>query len=612
MSVPHSPSQRRSHKMRFGAEVHDKGTRFKIWAPNCSSLRLRLKGKRDLLTLEKCDDGWYRLDVEGVKPGALYKYVLPDDREIPDPASRFQPDDLEGFCEVIDPNAFEWTDGDWRGRPWEEAIIYELHIGSFTEGGSFSAAIDKLDHLVRLGVTAIQILPLADFYGRFNWGYDGAMWFAPDCSYGRPDDLKTLVNAAHGLGLMVFLDVVYNHFGPYGNYLPDLAPIFSQKRKGDWGEAINFDGPGAPVVREFTVESALYWMTEFNLDGLRFDAVHSMDDYSPTHILELLSARIRAARPLCYTHLIVENSDNAERWLRRDSQSEPVHFTAQWNDDLHHILQAAATGEHSGYYADYGSIKSRGALLGRALAEGFAYQGELKPHEGMTTGEPSGGLPSTSFVVYMQNHDQVGNRVRGDRIISLASPAALDALTAIYLLCPQIPMLFMGEEWASKSPFPFFSDVPAKDRASLQKGREEELKKAPEHDAPEKPNAEEAVDPTSPETFASSKLDWHNIGTAKSTRSLERYRSLLDLRAKEIVPRLKGQVGFAGSFEVLGPGAVAVTWRMGDGAILRLVANLHNEPLDKVPHPIGRVLYAEGFTSPTRLEPWAVIWTISV
>jgi maltooligosyltrehalose trehalohydrolase len=602
----------RSHKMRFGAEPRNGGTRFKLWAPKCRTVALKLKGRRTPLEMEACDDGWHRLNVEGVKAGSLYKYVFPDGTQIPDPCSRFQPDDVHGYSEVIEPNSFNWTDVDWTGRPWEETIIYEVHIGTFTSEGTFRAAIAKLDHLVALGVTAIQVMPIADFYGKFNWGYDGVMWFAPDASYGRPEDFKAFIDAAHRLSLMVFLDVVYNHFGAHGNYLPSVAPIFTKRHKSPWGEAINFDGEGAAVVRELVVESALYWVTEFNLDGLRFDAVHTIKDDSTTHILELLAARLRAARPHRQTHLIVENSENQEIWLRRNSGSEPVHYTAQWNDDVHHLLHAAATGENTGYYADFDNLEERCDKLGRALAEGFAYQGEMKPHEGMRRGQPSVGLPSTAFVVYMQDHDQIGNRVKGDRISRLTHEDAVKALAAIYLLLPQIPMLFMGEEWNASTPFPFFSDVPAEQRELVRAGRQEELKSTPEHEDPSKPDVTEAVDPTSQTTFASARLDWAEVQRAQHKGWLAYYRTLIDVRTMEIIPRLIGQAGFAGRYEVLGEKSVLVSWAMGDGSTLRLYANLDDDAQEGVPEIHGRTVFLQGFSSEGRLGPWTVLWTVAV
>ncbi|RYG58084.1 MAG: DUF3459 domain-containing protein [Alphaproteobacteria bacterium] len=360
------------------------------------------------------------------------------------------------------------------------------------------------------------------------------------------------------------------------------------------------------------MESALYWTSEFNFDGLRFDAVHTIEDDSTTHILEVLAARIRASRPHRYTHLIIENSDNQETWLRRNSGSEPVHYTAQWNDDVHHLLHAAATGENTGYYADFDNLEQRSDKLGRALAEGFAYQGEMKPHEGMKRGEPSGGLPATSFVVYMQDHDQVGNRVKGDRITRLAHDDAVKALTSIYLLSPQIPMLFMGEEWASEQPFPFFSDVPPELRDVVRKGRQKELKNTPEHEDPNKPDVEEAVDPTSAKTFRSAKLDWDKLRSPLHKEWLGHYRALIDLRKMEVVPRLAGQEGFASHYEILSAKAVLVSWRMGDGSLLRLYANLDNDTFSELPEVMGRRVYLQGFMEEGRLGPWTVLWTISV
>lgn len=598
--------------MRFGAEVTPHGTRFKIWAPKCKDVRLKLKGRRSPIALERQDDGWHRKEVEGVAAGAHYRFVLPDGTEIADPASRHQPADIDGYSEVIDPAAYAWRDEAWRGRPWEEAVIYELHVGAFTPEGTFAAAAKHLDHLQRLGVTAIQLMPLADSYGRFNWGYDGVLWFAPASQYGRPEDLKALVDAAHQRSIMVFVDVVYNHFGAVGNMLPLIAPIFTKAHESPWGDAINFDGRHADIVREFTIESALYWVTEFNLDGLRFDAVHAITDDSSTHILEILAARILAARKGRHTHLIVENSQNHERWLKRDNSLDPVHYTAQWNDDLHHLLHSAVTGENTGYYKDFDNLASRRDKLGRALSEGFAYQGEFKPQEGMARGQPSVGLPPTAFVTYMQNHDQIGNRIKGNRICTIASEDAVLAMASVYLLAPQIPMLFMGEEWGAEEPFPFFSDLPEDLREITRKGRIEELKKTPEHDDPDKPGVEEAVDPTDIATFRSAKLDWSILRRGDARTRLQFYRTLIDVRHREVVPRLVGTGGFASSYESLGDNAVLVRWRLGDGSTLRLYLNLCGESLDGPHEIIGRQIWLQGFAAEGRLGPWTAAWTIAL
>lgn len=612
MQYQTSRTLQRSHKMRFGAEVREGATRFKLWAPQCKSIQLRIKGRRKLLEMEARDDGWHRLVVDGVGAGARYGFVLPDGTEIPDPASRYQPDDLHGLSEVVDPGAYAWADGQWSGRPWEEAVIYELHIGSFTKAGTFRAAMDKLDHLVDLGVSALQIMPLADFFGKFNWGYDGAMWFAPDASYGRPEDLKALVDAAHARGLMVFLDLVLNHLGPYGNHLPKLGPVFTSRHSSPWGEALNFDGRDAAQVRELAVELAIYWVCEFRFDGLRLDAVHEIHDDSPSHILELLAARVRAATPGRQVHLIIENNNNEERWLRRSSGLVPVHYTAQWNDDVHHLLHGAGTGENTGYYADFDNLADRCDKLGRALAEGFAYQGEYRPTKKRHLGEASQGLPPTSFVAFMQNHDQIGNRIKGDRITELAHADAVSALASIYLLLPQIPMLFMGEEWAATTPFPFFSDIPPEDRDMVREGRQAELRRTPEYDDPTKPDVTEAVDPTSIATFRSAKLDWAEPGRKVHAEWLAFYRRLIDLRHREIVPRLIEIEGFSGRYDILGRKAFLICWQMGDGSTLRLYANLDAERQTDVPAVIGRVLHQQGFAEAGVLGPWSVLWTLDL
>jgi len=612
MKRPTPTSVVRNHAMRFGAELTEHSTRFKLWAPKAEKVLIKFKGEPTGTEMEAFEDGWHRLEMHGIKAGARYKYVLPDGMEIPDPASRYQPEDVNGFSEVIDPRAFTWTDTEWIGRPWEETIIYELHVGTFTHGGTFLSAMEKLDHLVELGITAVQLMPLADFYGNFGWGYDGVAWFAPEASYGTPDDLKAFINECHQRGLMVFLDVVYNHFGAHGNYLPAIAPIFNTKHTSPWGDAINFDDEGASVVREFVIENAVYWVTEFHFDGLRFDAVHAIKDDSTTHILEILAARIRSERPLRFTHLILENSENQERWLKRNSSLVPVHYTAQWNDDVHHLLHSAATGENTGYYADFDHLEDRNDMLGRAMAEGFAYQGELKPHEGLVHGTQSGGLPPTSFVVYMQDHDQVGNRIKGDRITEIASIDAVKALASVYLLSPQIPMLFMGEEWASNSPFPFFADVPEDLRDVVMKGRQEELKNTPEHEDPSKANVEDTIDPTLKSTFHSARLDWDALEEEEHANWLMFYRNVIDVRRTEIIPRLHGIGGFSSAYKPIGHKSVIVEWYLADGTTLRLYANLSNEAHSEVSEFTGRRVWLQGTALNGMLGPWSVLWTIEL
>src|ERR1700730_6288749 len=349
---------KRRHSMPFGAECREDGNvRFRLWAPAAHQVALCLGGanKPMQLPLNRVEDGWFELTTGEAKPGSQYSFRIDDAQDVPDPASRFQPGDVHKPSEVIDPSAFDWGDSDWHGRRWEEAVIYELHVGAFTSSGTFVAVCEKLDYLADLGVTALELMPVSDFPGRRNWGYDGVYPFAPDSSYGRPEDLKDLVQAAHGRGIMVLLDVVCNHFGPEGNYLNSYAPQFFTKRhRTPWGSAINFDGPESRTVRDFFIHNALYWLTEYHFDGLRLDAVHAIIDDSTSHFLTELAAAVRSSvEPDRHVHLILENDQNQVRYLQRTERCQPQAYSAQWNDDIHHTLHVLITGERDGYYADY-------------------------------------------------------------------------------------------------------------------------------------------------------------------------------------------------------------------------------------------------------------------
>lgn len=537
--------------------------------------------------------------VADARAGARYRFVLPDGREVPDPASRFQPQDVHGPSEVVDLSAYRWKTGDWTGRPWEEMVIYELHIGCFTPQGTFRAAIERLDHLRELGVTALQIMPLSDFPGRYNWGYDGVLPYAPDSSYGRPEDFMALVDAAHERGISVFLDAVYNHFGPDGNYIPSYAPLFTDHHKTPWGHGINYDGDGSEMIREFIIENAIYWISEFRLDGFRFDAVHAIKDDSTEHLLHALARRIRAAAGGRQVHLIVENEENDSDLLLRDENGESRLFTAQWNDDLHHVLHIAATGETFGYYADYVGDAHK---LGRALAEGFVFQGEHMPYRGGSRGRPSGHLPPAAFVSFIQNHDQIGNRALGDRIMASSPTDAVKAVTSIYLLAPQIPMLFMGEEWGAREPFPFFCDFDEELNEKVRMGRRKELSRLPGFDA------DERLDPTAPSTFAAAKLDWSKCALSGM---LEFYRTLLDLRHRRIVPLLKGAGDGNAAYRSAGS-TLAVDWVLAGDRRLHLDANLGNEAAPLLSRrDQGETIFRLGGSDGGQLAPWTVIWSIS-
>ena len=592
-----------AHLMPFGAQIDPRGVRFRIWAPLQNEVSLEVERGRTV-RLDRLAGGWHEAVMEDAKVGDRYRFVLADGLRIPDPASRFQPDDCHGPSEVIDPGTYRWQDGRWKGRPWHEAVIYELHVGAFTPEGTFLAAARKLGELAEFGVTAVQLMPVADFPGRRNWGYDGVLSYAPDSSYGRPEDLKALVDAAHWHGLMVFLDVVYNHFGPDGNYLGAIAPCFvTERHHTPWGAALNFDGPDSRTVREFFIHNALYWIEEFHLDGLRLDAVHAILDDSGEHFLVELARRVRAVVGHRPVHIIAENEENQAALLQRGSDGRPLVLTAQWNDDVHHVLHTAATGEESGYYADYVHDTD---MLGRALAEGVVFQGQRMPYRDSPRGEPSRHLPPTAFVSFLQNHDQVGNRALGERIAGLAVPEAARAVAAIYLLAPQIPMLFMGEEWGSHAPFPYFCDFAGDLAAAIRDGRRKEFARFPEFQSLEA--RERIPDPTAASTFAAAKLDWAERDDPRHSQSLEWYTRLLATRHEFIVPRLGGIEGHAGSFERLGWKAVRVEWRLGDGALLTLCANLWDRPLDSGFRFGARMIWSEGDVRSDGFGPWSVAW----
>ncbi len=597
---------RRNHRMPFGTEIQTGGVRFRLWAPSATGVELLVDGAEPR-AMERLADGWCELLEPMARPGSRYRFRIGGDLLVPDPASRYQPEDVQGPSMVVDPAEFQWEDGNWHGRPWEEAVLYELHIGAFTPEGSFAAVESHLDELADLGVTAIELMPVADFAGRRGWGYDGVLPFAPDSAFGRPDELKRLVQAAHARRLMVFLDVVYNHFGPEGNYLHAYAaPFFTRRHHTPWGAANNFDGPGSRAVRDFFIENALYWLDEYHLDGLRLDAVHAILDDSPKHFLVELAERVRAAFADRHVHLVLENDANQARFLMAHL------FDAQWNDDFHHILHVLATGETAGYYRDY--RKTPLQWLGRALTKGFAYQGEPSEHRGgEPRGEPSAHLPATRFVAFLQNHDQIGNRATGERLSALAAPEALQAALAILLLCPSIPLLFMGEEWGSSQPFLYFCDFHAELGAAVREGRRREFEQFPQFADAEA--RRRIPDPNDEATFLGSKLDWTARSGPAGAERLALVRRLLVLRHAEIVPRLKGLVAEAG-FALEEPHLLHAWWHLADGATLALQANLGENACQAAGPPQGRIIYTNhgGFAAGGRgdnLPPWTVTWCLA-
>jgi malto-oligosyltrehalose trehalohydrolase len=555
--------------MPFGAAVLAAGgVRFRLWAPAARSVELVIDGRAK--RMQSQPDGWFELVDREARAGTLYQYGIDGKQLVPDPASRFQPEDVDGPSEVIDPRKYPWKDAGWKSRPWREAVIYELHVGTFTPEGTYRGAIEKLSHLAEHGITAIELMPLSDFAGRRNWGYDGVLPYAPDSAYGRPEDLEALVEAAHGAGLMVFLDVVYNHFGPKGNYLSLYSPdFFTDRHKTPWGAAINF---AHPVVRQYFIHNVLYWLEEVHFDGLRFDAVHAIYDDSPRHILDEIRAAVPAAK-----HLVLENG--------------PGKYNAQWNDDSHHGYHVLATGESDGYYVAYADQPAR--HLARCLAEGFAYQGEVSPFSKEARGEKSSHLPASCFVDFLQNHDQIGNRAFGERLTVLSDPPKLRALSAILLLAPAPPLIFMGEEWGCRQPFLFFCDFSGDLGEAVRKGRREEFARFAAFRDPAV--REKIPDPLAESTFQASVLDWGKADHVWLTH----YKNLLALRRQHVVPLDCGP----GRYRMLGERAFEVTW----DAKLVLIANCGEEPVSVPQAPASKPLWSGGAPG----APWSVNWWLT-
>jgi maltooligosyltrehalose trehalohydrolase len=601
----------REHRMEFGsALLPSGGARFRLWAPGAETVSLCLDqgGERCFFPMLQKGGGWFSLETNEAGPGSCYCFQLADGLLVPDPASRFQPAGVHGPSEVIAPADYAWNDAQWFGRPWEEAVLYELHVGTFSAAGTFAGVEQRLDYLRELGITAIELMPVAAFPGRRNWGYDGVLPFAPAAVYGRPEDLKRLVAAAHEKGLMVLLDVVYNHFGPEGNYLHCYAPqFFSERQQTPWGAAINFAGAESRLVRRFFIENALYWLAEYNFDGLRLDAVHAIHDQSRPDILEELAGEVRACfPPQRHIHLLLENDGNQARYLRRSGDGTPLAYTAQWNDDLHHSLHVLLSGETSGYYLDYAEAPVR--HLARCLAEGFAYQGEASLYRNTAPrGEPSRGLPATAFVGFLQNHDQIGNRALGERLCLLTEPEALRGALAILLLAPSPPMLFMGEEWGSRQPFPFFCDFSPELAEKVREGRHREFARFPEFSGPESRAC--IPDPTAAATFNAARLDWQTLRSAEGSAWHDYYRRLLGLRRQEIVPRLALLQPGKNIRQTFGPTGLAVRWPLKNGGSLQLFANLGPHSWADGVLPAQPPFFASHALDETPgLPPWSVFW----
>jgi maltooligosyltrehalose trehalohydrolase len=561
---------------QFGPSLLDDGrVRFRLWAPNATTqempVRLELVGLGPLPMAAQAG-GWYEV-IAPACPESRYRFRFDDGTVIPDPASRGQAGDVHDASIVMRPDTYQWQHTAWRGRPWHEAVIYEMHVGVL---GGFAAAMEHLPRLAELGITAIELMPVAEFPGTRNWGYDGVLPFAPECSYGTPESLRAFVDAAHGLGLMVILDVVYNHFGPEGNVWPQVAThMFREDLQTPWGPAIDFR---QREVRRFLTENVLYWLEDFRLDGLRLDAVHAIEDAG--WLRETLTTVREGIDQTRHVHLILENDDN-DATLLRDG------FTAQWNDDFHHALHVLLTGETHGYYGDYSSAATPPiAHLARVLAEGFAYQGHQSSHRGAARGKPSSDLPPTAFISFLQNHDQIGNRAQGERLTQLTDPQALRCAVALHCLSPQIPLLFMGEECGSQTPFPYFTDLPPELAEAVRAGRQLEFADmAGSCDTTGKSVADpELPDPNAPATFTAACPSFcPNTWT-------EWYRELLAIRRQHINPLLHEIEG--GTATVLSDRALQATWSLAGGGALHLWLNLASQSVAIAPWQHGPPLFA--------------------
>ncbi len=581
-------------RLPVGAEALPAGgVHFRVWAPQRQRVEVTFEGGAAGAALAPEGNGYFSGDVAGVGPGTLYRFRLDDDpTPYPDPVSRFQPQGPHGPSQVVDPSVFTWTDEKWRGAGLKGQVIYEMHIGTFTQEGTFAAATRELRELANLGVTVLEVMPVADFAGRFGWGYDGVNLFAPTRLYGRPDDFRRFVDQAHSVGLGVILDVVYNHFGPEGNYISQFSQeYFSPKYKTDWGEAIHFDGPNAEPVREYFVSNAGYWVDEFHIDGLRLDATQQIYDASPDHILAAIGRRVREAARGRATLLVAENEPQEVR-LVRPPEKGGYGLDALWNDDYHHSVYVALTGRNEAYYTDY--LGGAQEFIS-AVKYGYLYQGQRYAWQKKRRGTPALDLPAPHFVVFMENHDQVANSSNGLRTHLLTDRARHRALTALTLLAPGTPMLFQGQEFATSSPFLYFADHPEELAKLVRKGRAEELKQFRSMIAFE----EEAQldDPANPKTFERCKLDFSQRQSHAEVYAM--HRDLLKLRREDPVFRAQKMRGVDGA--VLSSEAFVLRYFGDDGDDRLLVVNLGRDlHFNPAPQPL---------LAPPENKVWETLWS---
>jgi maltooligosyltrehalose trehalohydrolase len=596
-----SIAQTATRRLPVGAEVQEEGgVHFRVWAPRRNRVAVVLEADPSLsrdapqsFPLAAEESGYWSGHVAEARAGTRYRFRVDDGETLyPDPASRFQPDGVHGASEVIDPRSYAWEDAGWKGLPLAGQVVYEMHVGTFTPEGTLSAAARELPELASLGITLVELMPVAEFVGRFGWGYDGVDLFAPTRLYGRPDDLRRFVDLAHAEGIGVLLDVVYNHFGPTGNYLGAFTrDYFSTKHATDWGEALNFDGEGCGPVREFFIANAGYWIDEFHIDGLRLDAIHAIVDDSADHILAAITRRVRQAGAGRKTLVVAENEHQEPRVLRSPADGG-FGLDAAWNDDFHHSARVAATGHNEFYYGDYQGTPQE---LLSAVKYGYLYQGQWNRRQGRRRGAPAWDISAERFVVFLQNHDQVANSGHGLRMHALTSPGRYRALTALLLLAPQTPLIFQGQEFAASAPFLFFADHDVDLAKLVREGRQEFLRQFASLAGPESPLT--IVDPCDPHTFAMSKLD---LGERQAhAPAYAMHRDLLQLRRED--PVFSSQRGDRLHGAVIGAEAFLLRFRSDEDDDRLLLVNLG---CDLVWTPV-----AEPLAAPPQGRDWELLWS---
>ncbi len=577
----------------MGAQVVQEGVQFRVWAPKSTQVEVVLNEGRSSISLDPEANGYWAGIVTTALEGMTYQYRLDGKQLYPDPCSRFQPHGPHGPSQIVDPSMYQWHDQDWKGISMHGQVIYELHIGTFTHEGTFDAAIFQMDELKALGITVIEVMPVAEFPGRWNWGYDGVDLYAPAHVYGEPHALKRFVDEAHRRGLAVILDVVYNHVGPDGNYLPSFSDdYFTDRYPNEWGKALNFDGPDSSEVRHFFIQNACYWISEFHLDGLRLDAVHAFHDSSPVHIIAALSQAVRRAAGDRSIILIAECE---AQWIHCIQPIEEGGWGLDgiWSEDFHHAMRVAATGRSEGYYTDYrGTPQELISCVKRAfLYQGQRYQWQHKPRGTVVTHQPAEG-----FVFFIQNHDQIANQLWGDRLHSKTSPGVYRTLTSLLLLAPQTPMLFMGQEFGASSPFTFFADFPPGELAKkVREGRKEFLAQFPSYAS----SAAQAdiADPCDPQVFERSKLNLSERQQHAACYAL--HRDLLRLRRED--PIIANQAREAIDGAVIGAAAFVLRYAGLDGDDRLLLINLGPDLLYR-PAP-------EPLLAPSPGASWLFMWS---